>query len=195
MFFRDLKPKPNVTLRVALAEAYLPVKLGHRDADKVFAEPLAAQLAAAGLGTVMETRVTERRPGDIRGVQIFLGLTDISRPALRTVTGMFEALAAPHGSWLRLTDGLGEPLIFGVTEGLELSIGSDLAPDSEARRELAMACKDAMEHIGVSRGWAEQHDRTLFYFYGENFVDMKSSLSRALEGHPRFAAARLRRMA
>ena len=195
MFFRDLKPKPGVTLEVTLVDAHLPVKLGHRDADKIFGEPLANQLAAAGLGTVLKCHTRTRATGAIHGVDLYLGLTDASQAALRTVAGMLEYLAAPCGSSIRLSEGLGEPLLFGTTEGLELSIGTVDTPDAEARRDLAMTCKDAIEHLGVSRGWTLSKDRTLFYFYGESFLEMRRNLARILEGNPRFAGAAIRRMA
>ena len=195
MFFRNLKQKPGVTLQVTLAEVHLPVKIGHRDAAKIFAEPLKSQLAAAGLGTVMDCSLRTRGTGEAIGVDLTLGVTDPSRAALRTTARMLEYLAAPCGSSIRIADGVDDPLIFGVTEGLELLIGTDVAPDSAARRDLAMTCKAAMEHLGVSRGWIEKQGRTHFYFYGESFSDMRQSLSRILENHPRFAQATLRRMA
>lgn len=195
MFFRNLKPKSGVTLQVTLTEVHLPVKMGHRDAAKIFADPLRSQLAAAALGTVLDCKTRKRASGDIIGVDLSLGLTNASQSSLKTVAGMLEYLAAPCGSSIRVCDGLDEPLIFGVTEGLELLIGTELTPDADARRDLAMTCKQAMEHLGVSRGWAEKQDRTHFYFYGESFSEMRKSLARILEDHPRFAHATLRRMA
>ena len=195
MFFRDLKPKSNVTLDVTLAEAHLPVKLGHRDAEKLFGEPLKAQLAAASLGAVMGCRTRARASGDVIGVDISLGLTRHDQDALETVAGMLGALAAPCGSSIRLSDGVGEPLIFGNTEGLELAIGTSVTPDADARRDLAVECRDAIEHCGVSRGWTRRHDKTLFYFYGESFADMRKRLARRLADNPRFATATIKRMA
>jgi|GEM_PF-1504084 len=195
MFFRNLTPKQGVTLEVTLTEVHLPVKMGHRDAAKIFAEPLKAQLAAAGLGSVLDCRLRCRASGDVIGVELSLGLTDPSLSAQRTIARMLEYLAAPCGSSIRIVDGVDDPVIFGVTEGLELSIGSDNAPDADARRDLAMTCKSAMEHLGVSRGWVEKQGRTHFYFYGESFVDMRQSLARILKDHPRYGHATLRRMA
>ncbi len=195
MFFRDLKPKPGALLDVTLAQVHLPVKLGHRDAEKLYATPLKAQLAAAGLGTVIDCRTRTRPTGEPLGVDMALGLTKASQAALATVAGMLEYLAAPCGSSIRLADSVDEPMVFGRTEGLELSIASDAAPDADTRRDLALLCKAAIQHIGVSRGWDARLDRTLFYFYGENYAEMKDSLSRGLAEHPRFARASLRRMA
>ncbi|AZQ66298.1 hypothetical protein EF888_03605 [Silicimonas algicola] len=195
MFFRDLKPKPGAMLDVTLAQVHLPVKLGHRDAEKLYAAPLKAQLAAAGLGTVIDCRTRTRPTGEPLGVDMALGLTRASQAALATVAGMLEYLAAPCGSSIRLADSVDEPMVFGRTEGLELSIASDAAPDADTRRDLALLCKEAIQHIGVSRGWDARLDRTLFYFYGENYAEMKDSLSRGLAEHPRFSRASLRRMA
>lgn len=195
MFFRDLKPKKGVALHVTLAEVHLPIRLGHRDAEKIFGDPLKAQLAATGRGTVMHCRPREKAPGEISGVDMHLGLTDATRDGLRWVARMLEHLAAPCGSSVRLIDGIDDPLLFGVTEGLELSVGSEVAPDAEARRDLATVCRDALEAVSVSRGWAERDGRTLFYFYGESFLDMQRRLVRALAGHPRFGSAVTRRMA
>ena len=112
MFFRDLKPKTGTTLRVVLAEAHLPVKLGHRDAEKVFGEPLKAQLAAAGLGLVTACTLRKRASGAVVGVDIALALTDGRDSALQTVAAMLESLSAPCGSSIRLTDGVGDPVLF-----------------------------------------------------------------------------------
>ena len=195
MFFRDLKPKAGVTLEVTLVEAHLPVRLGHRDATRVFAAPLSHQLAAAGLGTLIECTVRERAPSEVVGVTLYLGLTDASRSALQTVARMLEFLHAPCGSSIRLSDATGDPVIFGLTEGLELSIETDVAPDANARRDVAMTCAEAMRDLAVSRGWARHADRTFFYFYGESFQDMQRHLARILEEHPRFRGAAVRRMA
>lgn len=195
MFFRDLRPKSGATLNVTLAEVHLPIRLGHRDAEKIFAEPLKAQLAATGRGVVMDCRPREKTPGEISGIDLHLGLTDATRDGLRWVARMLDHLAAPCGSSIRLSDGLDDPLLFGVTEGLELSVGIEVAPDADARRDLATVCREAIEAISVSRGWAERDGRTLFYFYGESFLDMQHRLARALTGHPRFGSAITRRMA
>lgn len=195
MFFKNLQMKKGVTLSVILAEAYLPVRLGHRDADKVFGDPLRAQLAAAGLGTLNDCRPRLSRTGEILGVDLFLGLTDARRSALETVSRMLEALKAPLGSSIRLSDGIGDPLIFGITEGLELSIASEATPNAETRRELALTCHNAMENSAVSRGWARRKGETVFYFYGESFAEMQNTLAKILSGHPRFCTAVTRRLA
>lgn len=195
MFFRDLKPKKGATLDISLANVHLPVRLGHRDAEKLYAIPLKAQLAAAGLGTVLDCRRRVRSTGKVRGVDLYLGLTDASQSALRTVTRMLEALAAPCGSSIRLAEGIADPIVFGRTEGLELAIETAIAPDAEARRDLAMTCREAIEAIGVSRGWDITDEQTHFYFYGEDYAEMKTRLTRILGDHPRYAAAMLRRVA
>jgi len=195
MFFRDVKPKEGVTLDVALANVHLPVKLGHRDAHKLFAEPLKQQLAVAALGTVLDCRNRTWANGQVKGVDIYLGLRDPSQDGLLTVARMLDALAAPCGSSIRLADGIGAPVLFGRTEGLELSISSDAAPDGDARRDLAGTCKEAIEQIGVSRGWDTADDRTVFYFYGEDFEEMKARLGRVLSDHPSYGNALLRRVA
>ncbi len=195
MFFRDLKPKDGVTLRVTLVEVHLPVRLGHRDAAKTFVAPLTRQLAAAGLGTVTAFNVREKSDDEVCGLDIYLGMTNASRSSLETVAGMLEFLQAPCGSSIRVTDTPGDPLVFGITEGLEVSIGNQSAPDGDARRDLALTCRDAVKQEAVSRGWARRADRTLFYFYGESFTEMHKRLDSALEDHPRFSAAVLRRMA
>ena len=195
MFFRDLKPKSGTVSHVVLATAHLPVKLGHRDAEKVFGTPLKAQLAAAGLGTVMSCSLRKRTSGAVQGVDLALGLTDGREAALRTVAGMLEALSAPCGSSIRLVDGVGDPVLFGLTEGLELAIDTPYAPDADSRRDLAHACKSALEHMGVSRGWDYSRDKTVFYFYGESYGEMRERLARVLKTTDRFSDATIRRMA
>lgn len=195
MFFRDLKLKKGVTLKVTLAHVHLPVRLGHRDVEKTFIHPLSQQLAAAALGTVTGFDGRLRDESDITGLDIHLGMTDASRPALETVARMLDHLRAPYGSSIRRADMPGDPILFGTTEGLELSIGTDAAPDADARKDLAQACRSAIEDHAVSRGWARRADRTLFYFYGESFVEMKERLLRVLDEDPRFSSAILRRLA
>ncbi len=195
MFFRELKLKKGNTHSVTLADAHLPVKLGHRDAQKVFGSPLNAQLAAASLGTVVSCDTRTRASGAAKGVDIALGLRDASEGALRTVAGMLEALSAPCGSSIRLTDGIGDPILFGVTEGLEIAVETPRAPTPEMRRELALTCREALDAKGVSRGWDIRRDKTVFYFYGENYAEMRRRLDRVLKATDRFGEATFRRMA
>ena len=194
MFFRNLKMKGGASFEVVLAEARLPVRLGHRDAKIVFGEPLNRQLAATGMGAVTDVRAREEAPEDVCSVTLFLGLRDPTRSGLMTVANMLEHLHAPLGSSLRLSHG-GEPVVFGIAEGLELSIANTQAPDAGSRRHLAQACSDAMKGFAISRGWARRADRTIFYFYGESFQRMHASLSRLLEADPIFASAVARRLA
>ena len=195
MFFRDLKFKKGPALKVILAEIHLPVRLGHRDAEKTFIDPFAQQLAAAGLGTVTAFDPRRQTESDIAGLNIFVGLTDASKSTLETIARMLEQLHAPYGSSIRLTDAPGDPLLFGVTEGLELSIGAEISNDAMARKDLFQTCRAAIADHAVSRGWARRADRTSFYFYGTRFDDMKERLTNALEDDPRFASAVLRRLA
>lgn len=195
MFFRDLKLKKGSTHSVILADVHLPVRLGHRDAQKVFGAPLIAQLAATSLGTVLSCDTRKRASGAAIGVDIGLGLRDVSEGALKTVAGMLEALSAPCGSSIRLTDGIGDPLLFGVTEGLEIAVETPRTPTPEMRRELALTCRQALETRGVSRGWDLKRDKTVFYFYGESYAEMRARLARVLKATDRFGEATFRRMA
>lgn len=195
MFFRNLKMKPGVTLEVTLAEVRLPVRLGHRDAEKSFIAPLSQQLAAIGMGTVTGFDARRQSEDEISGLDIYLGLTNASKPSLETVGQLLEHLRAPYGSSIRLTDAPGDPILFGVTEGLELSVDTSVTPDASARKDLAEACRDAIEDQAVSRGWTRKAGRTLFYFYGESFAKMQARLTTALKGNPRFSGAVIRRMA
>lgn len=196
MFFRDLKPKTNVKLQVSLVEAHLPVRMGHRDAAQVFAEPLGAQLMATGRGTVIDCRAEEHGVQNIVGVDLYLGLTDASRSGLETVARMLDHLSAPCGSSIRMSDAFNaDPIMFGTTEGLEVSIHNKAAPNADARRELALTCKTAVEDIGISRGWTQRNGQTLLYFYGDSFAEMQHRLASILKGHPRFGTAITRRMA
>ncbi|MGI9391834.1 MAG: hypothetical protein ACR2O1_17405 [Boseongicola sp.] len=194
MFFRDLKMKSGTSFEVVLAEARLPVRLGHRDAKMVFGDPMARQLAATGLGAVTDVRAHEEAPDDVFGVTLFLGLRDSSRDGLKAVSKMLEHLHAPLGSSLRLSLG-GEPMVFGATEGLELSVANTDTPDAGSRRQLAQACTEAMKGFAISRGWAKRADRTIFYFYGESFQRMQTSLAQLLDADPIFASAVARRLA
>ncbi len=193
MFFRNLTAKKDVSLEVTLAQVHLPVRLGHRDAEKAFATPLARQLAVAGLGVITGCRALESAPADIFGVDLCLGLTDASREKLMDVARMLEHLSAPYGSSIRLADG-GEPIVFGVSEGLELRIESALAPDAEARRSAAQTFSTALKDEGVFRGWVERGAETVFYFYGEDFGRMRARLNDVLNSHPNLRNALTRRM-
>ena len=195
MFFRNIKLKKGTTHAVTLAEVYLPVKLGHRDAEKVFGAPLSAQLAATGLGVVMSCTPRKRASGETIGVDIALGLRDARESALKSVAGMLEALSAPCGSSIRLTDAVGDPLLFGVTEGIEVAVETPQAPTPEMRRELALTCREALERMGVSRGWDLRRDKTVFYFYGESYAEMRARLARVLKSSGRYGEATFRRMA
>jgi len=195
MFFRDLKKKPGQTMKVILADAHLPVKMGHRDAEKVFGAPLDAQLAAINLGSVLACETRKRASGAAIGVDIALGLKDASETSLKTVASLLEVLSAPCGSSIRLSEGVGDPLLFGATEGLEVSVDAPLTASADARRELAQTCTGALKNTGVSRGWDRLEDQTVFYFYGESYSDMRDRLSRVLKDNFDFGNATIRRMA
>ncbi len=194
MFFRDLTPKKDVSLEVSLVRVHLPVRLGHRDAEKSFAVPLARQLAAAGLGVVTGCSAFESAPADIFGVDLHLGITNASRENLMVIVRMLEHLAAPCGSSIRLVEG-GEPIVFGVSEGLELSIDSEITPNAEARRNVAQTFSTALKNEGIFRGWVQRGTDTVFYFYGEDFGKMRARLDEVLTTHPRLRSAMTRRMA
>lgn len=195
MLFRDLKHKTGKAHAVTLADVHIPVRLGHRDAKKLFSDPLKEQLAAASLGTVMGCMRRKRANGDVIGVDLYLGLRQPGRAALKTVAGMLESLSAPCGSSIRFSDAPGTPLLFGRTEGLELLVANDITPDADTRRALAELCRGAISNIGVNRGWVEKDGHTRFFFYGENFDAMREDLASILSNHPQFNAASLRRLA
>lgn len=194
MFFRNLTPKKNVSLRVTLVRVHMPVRLGHRDAEKAFAVPLARKLAAVGLGVVTGCSALESAPADVFGVDLHLGLTDASREKLELVARMLEGLAAPCGSSIRLADG-GEPIVFGVSEGLEVSIDAGVAPDPESRKNVAETFANALKNEGIFRGWVQRGSDTVFYFYGEDFGRMRARLDKVLTTHPALRSALARRMA
>lgn len=195
MLFRNLKHKKDTAHQITLADVHMPVRLGHRDAEKLFANPLKDQLAAAALGTVMGCMRRKRANGAVIGVDLYLGLRQPGRASLETVAGMLEALSAPFGSSIRFSDAPGTPLLFGRAEGLELAIANDFAPDADTRRALAELCRSAIASIGVNRGWVDQDGQTRFFFYGEDFAAMKQDLVRVLANHPQFSDASLRRLA
>ncbi|MEM6386117.1 MAG: hypothetical protein AAF718_07770 [Pseudomonadota bacterium] len=195
MFFRNIKHKAGTAHQVTLADVHMPVRFGHRDADKLFAKPLKDQLAAASLGTVMGCMRRKRANGDVIGVDLYLGLRQPGRAALRTVADMLEALSAPCGSSIRFSDAPGTPMLFGRSEGLELAIANDITPDADTRRSLAELCRSAIAKSGVNRGWVESEGQTRFFFYGEDFASMKEDLARILSNHPQFSDASLRRLA
>lgn len=193
MFFRDLKLKPT-QIDVTLGEVRLPVRLGHRDASKVFAEPLNRQLAASAMGTVTKISVHEAAPDEVCGVTLYVGLRDASRSGLESVARMLEFLHAPYGSSIRRSDG-GEPVMFGAAEGLEISVDSTLAPDAPTRRDIAKTCSEAMKGLAINRGWIKRADRTVFYFYGDNVRSMQERLRDTFSSHPVLSTARARRLA
>lgn len=195
MFFRDLKKKPGQTMKVILADAHLPVKMGHRDAEKVFGAPLDAQLSAINLGSVLGCETRKRVSGAAIGVDIALGLKDASETSLKTVASLLEVLSAPCGSSIRLSESVGDPLLFGATEGLEVAIDAPRTATPDARRELAYTCTGALKDKGVSRGWDRLQDQTVFYFYGESYAEMRERLARVLDANAEFGGATIRRMA
>lgn len=194
MLFKNLTLKKNVVMQVSLVEVHLPVVMGHRDAEEIFVTPLKEQMAAAGMGTVMDTSI-DADEEQVRGITLYLGLTDASKDGLQTIARMLEHLAAPCGSSIRHSEGVSDPLLFGRAEGLELSLDRRLTTSETARRDFSQVCRDALANLAVSRGWAQEQDRTLFYFYGNDLASMRDSLARVLADHPKYNGAMLRRMA
>lgn len=195
MLFRNLRKKEGAVIDVSLANVHLPVKIGHKNAKQLFAEPLNDQLFATGRGSVMECTIRKRATGLIIGVDLFLGLRDVSKDGLRVVAGMLEGLAAPCGSSIRLPDGTNDPLVFGRAEGLEVSVEAHQTPDPDACRDLVETCRDAINDLGISRGFDDTADRTSAYFYGESFEAMRDTVETILEDHPLYRGAFLKRMA
>lgn len=195
MFIRDIKFKTGQIHDIHLAEVHLPVRLGHRDARRIFAEPLKAQLAATAMGTVMECKLRKRANEDVIGVDLFLGLTQTSKASLKLVTEMLEQLSAPLGSSIRLSDAPSSVMTFGRAEGIELSVDQSTTPNAEARRNLAELCRGALRNLGVNRGWVEKNGRTSLFFYGENYLAMETGLAKVLDAHPVYSRASLRRLA
>ena len=195
MYFKNLIRKDGVALKVSLANVHLPVRLGHKNAKQLFAEPLNDQLCATGRGSVMDCSIRKRHSGQIIGVDLYLGLTDASKGGLRVVAQMLEALSAPCGSSIRLPDGTNDPLVFGRAEGLEVAVETQHLHDPDAGRDLVATCRDAINDLGVSRGWDERADHTRAYFYGENFEAMRDMVETILEDHPQYHGAYLKRLA
>lgn len=193
MFFRNVQPKDGITLDVVLANVHLPLRLTQENAHRAYADPLKEQMTVASLGTVLDCRSRKRANGQIKGIDIYLGLRDPSHEGMLRIAHLLEALAAPCGSSIRLAEGLGAPLLFGRTEGLELEI--DAAEDKDMCNHLARTCSDALDKAGVSRGWNHADECTRFYFYGESFDEMKSRLDEMLNNNAELSGARLRRVA
>ena len=82
MFFRNVQPKDGITLDVVLANVHLPLRLGQRDAVRAYADPLKQQMTVASLGTVLDCRSRKRANGQIKGIDIYLGLRDPSQDGI-----------------------------------------------------------------------------------------------------------------
>ena len=195
MLFRNLRKKEGAVIEVSLANVHLPVKIGHKNAKQLFAEPLNDQLFATGRGSVMDCTIRKRASGQINGVDLFLGLTDVSKDGLRGVARMLESLSAPCGSAIRLPEGTNDPIVFGRTEGLEVSVDAHQTPDPDACHDLVDTCRDAISDLGISRGFDDMADRTSAYFYGESFEAMRDTVETILEDHPVYRGAFLKRLA
>lgn len=193
MFFRNLTLKKNAVLSVTPVHVMLPVRLGNGDASTVFAEPLAAQLAAAGLGGVAECRARLKTCGEPEGVDLFLALTDVSNDALQTVVRMLEHLGAPKGSSLRPVDG-GPAVTFGRAVGIGIYVDSRAAAGNEKLQRVTSACVDALGETAILQGTARVEDRIALYFYGRDYKSMKTALARRLKSIPELQSAVTRRL-
>lgn len=195
MFFRQTRKMRTYASDVMTANVHIPVRLGHRDAKRLFTDPLDNKLKAAKLGSVLETSMRTRNSGLVLGVDLTLNLHDTSKPALKKVVELLEALTVPHGSSIRLSSSPGTPMIFGQAEGLELLVDPVFAKDADARRDLTKICGQAIDDIAVNRGWRANETSTSFYFYGDAFHTMEERLAAKLASHPEYGEASLRRLA
>ena len=194
MLFRALTMKKAQPLNVMPAHAYLPMRIGHCDVATSIAKPLAAKLAVVGLGGVTEATVRRDSHGDACGIDLFLALTIPTLETLKTVALILEDMNAPVGSSIRLVDG-GTPHIFGRTEGLGLYIGGLGETDAGTiQTDVLEVCKSALADTGSFQGWSQMKDRTVLYFYGENFSAMRRALTRVLETRPQLRDTYARRL-
>lgn len=193
MFFRDLKPKTDVTLMVYPVHAHLPVRLGNHDASEVFGAPLADRLMAAGLGHVTECRARIRNRTETEGVDLFLSLTSITDDAFATVARILEGLGAPQGSTMRMVDG-GPVTTFGRSVGMGVYIDDSRGTDARGVRRMADACVKSMNDAATLAGTARVQDRIAFYFYGDDYAAMRRNLSEGKARHPALRSVVTRRL-
>ena len=134
----------------------------------------------SGGGTLLSA---EREP---QVSDIDLDLEGDAREALGLVTAALEAAGAPKGSRVRLDEG--DPVPFGVTEGLAIYLnGTDLPDEVYAGsdvNDLIAALRECLGAEGEMQSYWEGPRETALYLYGPSAARMEELAASVLARFP-----------
>lgn len=178
---------PNGTRAVDgyFAQASLPVRISEDDASRIFTAPLEDELARLGLGRVVCHSLVQNAQDEPEGVIIQLSLIADTVRVLEAVAGVLDTLGAPVGSTLGHAE-CPDLVHFGRTRGLGLYLeanGSVVHPMKRAK-EVARACRKALDGAELFQGSFSTSDRAALYFYGDSLARMQSAITYVMSTNP-----------
>lgn len=167
---------------------HLNARMNQMYREGCFEEPLDEVLQSSNAGMVVDGDTQFRDGSDeIASCNVDVILKGLSDEALRMIIDTLEDAGAPKGSKLVLPNGH-EDIAFGTLEGMAIIInGSSLSAevrDAADIDQIVDRLSDVIVGTGELRGHWETPEELALYFYGADFVAMKSATADILTSEP-----------
>ncbi|GHA55275.1 hypothetical protein GCM10008927_21500 [Amylibacter ulvae] len=193
---RKKTPAPSSD-KATLIVVQLNAKLQPLDRGEYFEYPLDDWLQEQKLGTVTGGGTSFDDTG-IDYCDIELRLHNPTNEVITAVIHTLENFGAPKGSLLKYTDDRPD-IPFGKHEGLAIYLNGTDLPDevytNSDVNEVIAQCDTLLGQSGGFRGFWQGERETALYFYGHNFVQMKSALDEYIKAAPLCEKSRLEQIA
>lgn len=192
MFGLFKKGKPSF-LVVTLNARLQPLDRGElEDAVEAAMAKRGQTIRIVGGGTLMEAN------GEVVECDIEIEIDQISDDAIRLLTRTFEAILAPKGSRLSITN-QNKVISFGRQEGLALYLNGTDLPNEVYRdcdsNHVYDECDRLLEGVGrVHSHWMGPTE-TVLYIYGSDFRVMHDRLRSFLDSYPLCRKCRVEKIA
>ncbi len=149
-------------------------------------------------GLELKTKVTgggtsQEPNGEIASCDIELNLTDASDDNIEQIIGVIEAMLAPKGSYLSISqeghDAETKKVAFGIHQGLGLYLnGKDLDDEVYENCDVNHVYQEIERLLGdfktghIASYW--EGEETSLYLYGESFEEMHNRIKPLLDEYP-----------
>lgn len=162
---------------------------------RIYEDPLEAELAKAGLGSVTGGGTMQAKDGEILFCGIDLELKQLDK-AIPLVCRVLEEQGAPKGSCLQMTnEGKAQEIPFGSTVGLALYFnGVDLPEEVYQNCDIDHVWNEIdrlLGNRGMVQGCWQGPKETALYLYGYSVDDMKDRIDPLMKNYPLCEKARV----